>query len=164
MSYNAKVYRKQGGNELIVASGGTLEVQSGGTLSLTDAIASAGSLVSTSPTAGMGYATGAGGAVTQITDATTAVTLDKVTGAITTVAQNIAAAGEVQFTVNNSTVAATDLVVVNVKSGSTGGTTVASVTAVGAGSFQITLTNLHASVAESGTLVLNFAVIKGVAA
>ena len=100
------------------------------------------------------------GTVTQITSATTGVTVNATSGAITTVAQNIAAAGEVQFTVTNSSVAANDVVVVNVKSGSVGGTTVADVTAVAAGSFVITLTNLHATVAESGTLVLNFAVIK----
>lgn len=99
------------------------------------------------------------GAVTQITTAATAVVLNKASGQITTVTQNIAAAGEVQFTVTNSKVKATDVPVVAIKSGSTGGTTVANVTAVADGSFQITLTNLHASVAETGTLVLNFVVV-----
>lgn len=102
-----------------------------------------------------------GGTVTQITNATTGVTLNTAVGQITTVTQNIAAAGEVQFTVTNSKVAATSVVVLNVASGSTGGTTVADVTAVAAGSFQVTLANLHASTAETGTLVLNFAVIGG---
>lgn len=102
-----------------------------------------------------------GGTVTQITTAATGVTLNTSSGQITTVTQNIAAAAEVQFTVTNSVVAATSVVVVNVASGSTGGTTIASVTAVAAGSFQITLTNLHASVAETGVLVINFAVIAG---
>lgn len=32
MTYSAKVYRKQGGDELVVASGGTITVESGGTL------------------------------------------------------------------------------------------------------------------------------------
>lgn len=100
------------------------------------------------------------GTVTQATSATTAVTLNNVSGSITTVTQNIAAGAEVQFTVNNNKVAATDSIVVNVASGSTGGTTIAAVTAVAAGSFQITLTNLHATTAETGALVLNFAVIK----
>lgn len=96
------------------------------------------------------------GTVTQITSASTAVTLNRARGQITTVVQNIAAAGEVQFTVNNSLVTATSTPSVAVASGSTGGTTIANVTAVAAGSFQITLTNLHATVAETGTLVLNF--------
>lgn len=96
------------------------------------------------------------GSVTQITSAATAVTVNAAQGTITTVAQNIAAAGEVQFTVNNDRVLAGMVPRVCVRSGSTGGTTIASVTAVAAGSFQVTLTNLHASVAETGTLVLNF--------
>jgi hypothetical protein len=99
------------------------------------------------------------GAVTQITTAATAVELNTYSGVITTVTQNIAAAGEVSFAVTNSKVSATCVPVVAISSGSTGGTTIAAVTAVGAGSFTITLTNLHASVAETGTLVINFAVL-----
>lgn len=34
MAYHTKVYRKQGGYELIVASGGTLDVESGGALKI----------------------------------------------------------------------------------------------------------------------------------
>ena len=34
MSYQSKVYRKQGGDELIVASGGAIDVESGGSLKL----------------------------------------------------------------------------------------------------------------------------------
>jgi hypothetical protein len=34
MSYQPKVYRKQGGNDLVVASGGTLDIESGGALEL----------------------------------------------------------------------------------------------------------------------------------
>ena len=58
--------------------------------------------VTSSGTAGVGYATGAGGAVTQITSRTTGVTLDKTTGSITLVR----AAGSptlASFTVTNST-------------------------------------------------------------
>lgn len=40
-SYQPKVYRKQGGEEFIVASGGTLEIESGGTLKLDGTIVSA---------------------------------------------------------------------------------------------------------------------------
>lgn len=102
-----------------------------------------------------------GGTVTQITTATTGVTINTHSGQITTVAQNIAAAGEVTFVVTNNKVAATDNIIVGIASGSVGGTTIAAVTAIGAGSFSITLTNLHASVAETGTLVINFGVIGG---
>lgn len=34
MSYQGKVYRKQGGDDLVVASGGTLDIESGGALEL----------------------------------------------------------------------------------------------------------------------------------
>jgi hypothetical protein len=46
MSYNAKIYRKQGGNEMVVASGGTLTVESGGAVAIsgTISIASGGSI------------------------------------------------------------------------------------------------------------------------
>ena len=99
------------------------------------------------------------GAVTQITSAATAVVIDKAAGVITTVTQNIAAAGEVQFTVTNNKVKVTDTINVSIRSGTVGGTTIANVTAVADGSFQITLTNLHASVAETGVLLINFVVV-----
>lgn len=98
----------------------------------------------------------AAGAVTQASSASTGVTLDTSRGAITTVAQNIAAAGEVQFTVTCAACGAASVPKVAIASGSTGGTTIGAVSAVVAGSFQITLTNLHASVAETGTLVINY--------
>ena len=99
------------------------------------------------------------GSVTQITSAATGVTLDKAAGVITTVTQNIAAAGEAQFTVTNSKVKATDSPLVAIRSGTVGGTTIANVTAVADGSFQITLTNLHATVAETGVLLINFVIL-----
>jgi len=34
MSYQGKVYRKQGGDDLVVASGGTIDIESGGALEL----------------------------------------------------------------------------------------------------------------------------------
>lgn len=98
-------------------------------------------------------------AVTQITSAATAVVINSAAGAITTVTQNIAAGDEVKFTVTNSKVAITDVPNVAIRSGTVGGTTIASVTAVAAGSFQVTLTNLHATVAETGVLVISFVVV-----
>ena len=99
------------------------------------------------------------GTVTQITSASTAVVINKAAGAITTVTQNIAAAAEVQFTVTNNKVKATDIPVVAIRSGTVGGTTLADVTAVANGSFQITLSNEHATVAETGVLIINFVVL-----
>lgn len=110
----------------------------------------------------IGYTAGLGGAVTQETSKATGVTLNKVAGAITTDDAELAGAAEVSFVVTNSLVAATDVPIVAIKSasGSTG-VYVASVSAVAAGSFTITLANLGATASE--TLVINFAVIKAAA-
>jgi len=110
----------------------------------------------------IGYTAGLGGAVTQETSKATGVTLNKVAGAITTDDAELAGAAEVSFVVTNSLVAATDVPIVAIKSasGSTG-VYVASVSAVAAGSFTITLSNLGATASE--TLVINFAVIKAAA-
>lgn len=118
---------------------------------------------STSPTIGVGYATGAGGAVTQITTASTGVTLNKVCGQITTVALTTAAAAEEVFTVTNSTVAATDVVVVSTTYAG-GGTILVTSKKTVAGAFDVTIANLHASSALDAVVVINFAVIKAVAA
>ena len=115
--------------------------------------------VSSSGTAGVGYATGAGGAVTQITNRTTGVTLNKTTGAITM----FSAAGSstaATFTVTNSTVAATDVIILNQKSGTDLYDLM--VTAVAAGSFNLTFRTTGGTTTE--TPVFNFAVIKAVAA
>jgi hypothetical protein len=117
-----------------------------------------GTLVSTGA-AGIGYATGSGGTVTQATSRTTGVTLNKTTGAITL----FSAAGTTvaaTFTVTNSTVAATDVIILNQKSGTDLYDLM--VTAVAAGSFNITFRTTGGTTTE--TPVINFAVIKGVAA
>jgi hypothetical protein len=117
-----------------------------------------GTIVSTG-TAGVGYATGAGGAVTQLTSRTTGVTLNKTTGAITLVS----AAGTTvaaTFTVTNSTVAATDVIILNQKSGTDLYNLM--VTAVAAGSFNISFRTTGGTTTEIP--VFSFAVIKAVAA
>lgn len=126
-----------------------------------------GSVLSTAPTGGgIGYATGAGGAVTQATNRTTGVTLSKLTGQITTNNASLAAEASADFVVTNTTVAAGDVVVVSIQSGSNGGGTIVSVAAVAAGSFTIRVHNgnVAAGTAETGAIVINFAVIKAVAA
>ncbi len=107
----------------------------------------------------MGYASGAGGAVTQLTNRTTGVTLNKLSGQITTNNASLAAGAEAEFTVTNSEVDATDVVVVNITPGGTG-TPQAYVSTVADGSFKVTLTNLHATTADTSADVINFAVIK----
>jgi hypothetical protein len=127
-------------------------VATGTSLTTTGVIASTG-------TAGVGYATGAGGAVTQGTNRTTGVTLNKTAGAITL----FSAAGSATaatFTVTNSTVAATDVIILNQKSGTDLYDLM--VTAVAAGSFNISFRTTGGTTTEQP--VFNFAVIKGVAA
>lgn len=119
-------------------------------------------IVSISSTQGVGYATGAGGAVTQLTNKSTGVTLNTMCGTITMNNANLATVTPVSFTVTNSQVAATDVVLVNIKSGATANSYLVSVGVVATGSFSITLYN-----ATGGTLgeavVLNFAIVRGVA-
>ena len=108
---------------------------------------------------GLGYGTGSGGTVTQATSRTTGVTLNKTNGAITLVS----AAGSTSwqsFTVTNSTVAATDTVIVNQKSGTD--LNEIHVTAVAAGSFRISFKTTGGTTTEQP--VFNFAVIKAVTA
>lgn len=126
-------------------------------------ITSTTAIKSSGDTEGIGYATGAGGAVTQITSASTGVTLNNVSGQITTVALTTAAGAEEEFVVTNSAVAATDVVVLSTTYDG-GGTPVFSVKKVAAGAFNIVVTNVHASAAFDAVMVINFAVIKAVAA
>jgi hypothetical protein len=108
-------------------------------------------------TAASGYSTGSGGAVTQATSRTTGVTLNKATGGITL----FSAAGSptaTTFTVTNSLVAATDVIVLSVKSGTN--VYLTWITAVAAGSFDITFYTTGGTATDSP--VINFAVIKGV--
>lgn len=107
----------------------------------------------------IGYSTGAGGAVTQATSRTTGVTLNKRCGAITLVSAAGSATWQT-FKVTNSTVKATDTVVLNQKSGTD--KYMMHVTAVGAGSFDITYATTGGTTTEQP--VINFAVVDAVAA
>lgn len=122
-----------------------------------------GSVLSTNPSDGIGYSTGAGGAVTQATNKSTAVTLNNVTGTITMNGAALNAGISVAFTLNNITIAATDTVIVNIKSGATANSYTVSVDAVAAGSCSISLRN-YTGGNLSEAVVLSFTVIKGVAA
>lgn len=110
----------------------------------------------------IGYTDGTGGAVTQGTSKSTGVTLSKPTGQITTHDASLTGGNEVSFVVTNTFVAATDVVAVSIASGATTGTYVASVSAVAAGSFTVTLSNLGTTAGEA--LVINFVVLKGASA
>lgn len=109
----------------------------------------------------LGFATGAGGSVTQATSKSTGVMLDTACGVITMNNAALAAGAEVAFTLTNSTIAATDVPVVAIASGASSASYVTSIGAVAAGSCAITLANVSAG-SLSEAVVLNFVILKGV--
>ena len=137
----------------------TASTAANSTMGLTGSFSASGSILSAGAT-GVGYATGAGGTVTQATSKATGVTLNKTTGAITLNAAALTASTSVMFTLTNSTIAATDLVDVNIKSGATSLAYLMQVEAVAAGSANIVIRNVSAG-SLSEAVVLTFAVIKG---
>jgi len=112
---------------------------------------------------GVGYVTGDGGAVVQITSSATGVTLNKLCGQITTVALTTAAGAEERFTVTDSQIAAGDTVSFGTTYNGAGTPMIGAIN-VTAGTFDIVITNLHASNALNALMVINFAIVKAVAA
>ena len=114
-------------------------------------------------TTGLGFYTGAGGTVTQATSKATAFTLDKMCGQITTAADSLTHATVVSAVWTNNKIAATDVVIINHKSGGTIGAYVFNVSC-GAGTATLYIRNNQTSGTLSEGLVLSFVVIKGVTA
>ena len=129
-------------------------------------IGSDGGLLSSSTTGLVGYTTGAGGTVTQITSRTTGVTLSTVCGSITTDVSSLAAEVAAEFVVTNTLVAVGDVVVISIRSGTNGGNTAVNVTTVAAGSFKLKVSNNNAAAgaAETGAIIITFAIIRAVTA
>lgn len=126
-------------------------------------LAVAGSLTAGSVLAGnVGYASGYGGAATQVTNSSTGVLLDNLCGQITTVALTTAAGAEERFTVSSAYISATDVVVLGTTYDGAG-TPMLSVQKIAEGAFDIVITNVHASAALNAAMVINLAVIKAVA-
>jgi len=105
---------------------------------------------------GLGYGTGSGGTVTQLTSKTTGVTLNKTNGRITTAADALGAGATAAFTVTNSTMAGSDVVIVNITNGNYSGRVYNN----NNGSFIILLKN-ETGGSLSDAVVINFAIIKG---
>ena len=111
---------------------------------------------------GVGYETGAGGAVTQITSKSTGVTLSKLCGQITLHNAALAADAIVSFVLTNTLIAAGDVLVLNHLSGGTPGAYVLNARSA-AGSATIDVANRTAgSLGEA--VVIAYAVVKAVAA
>ena len=109
-----------------------------------------------------GYITGEGGTVTQLTSKSTGVTLNKKCGQITMNAASLAASTTVSFVLTNSTIAATDLLVLNHVSGGTFGAYTLNGRAA-AGSATIDVRNVSAG-ALLEAIVIGYAVVKAVTA
>lgn len=123
---------------------------------------SSSGIASASATLGVGYMTGAGGAVTQATNKATGVTLNKVCGEITMNGAALAAATIVSFTLTNSAIAATDTLILNhVTTGTRGAYTLNAQCAAGSAVIYVR-NNTAGSLSEA--IVIRFAVIKGVTA
>jgi hypothetical protein len=109
--------------------------------------------------AGLGYATpSTGSTVTQQSNKGTAVTLNAGVGQITTNGAQLNATTSISFTLNNSFIAANDMVIVQHLSGGTLGT-YSVFAAAAAGSATITLRNISAG-NLSEAVVIQFTVIK----
>jgi hypothetical protein len=111
----------------------------------------------------IGYSTAAQGAVTQLTDKSTAVTLNKSAGRITMNNAALAGSTAVSFTLNNSLISTNDTIIVCVSSvttGSTAGAYTSYVSNMTAGSASITLRNLSGT-SYSEAVIINYAIIHG---
>lgn len=108
----------------------------------------------------LGYSAAAQGTVTQATDKSTGVTLNKSAGRITMNNAALAATTTVSFTLTNSLISTNDTIIINVSGGGTAGAYVAYVSSLAAGSAVIALRNLTAG-SLSEAVILNFAVIHG---
>ena len=100
-----------------------------------------------------------GGAVTQASNRTNGVTLNKLTGKVTGDDASLTAGAIAVHTVTNTTVTVTDVIIINKVSGDAD--TRAWVDAVANGSFNVAVYNSHGSDADTTAFVYNFVVLKG---
>ena len=109
----------------------------------------------------LGYGTGAGGTVTQATNKSTAVTLNKPTGQITMSNAALAAGASVTFSFVNSSMTALDtMIAVHSTAGGTSGAYAVQAITAGAGAANIRVTNISGG-SLSEAVVINFTIIKG---
>jgi hypothetical protein len=139
------------GSNTIETVNGNIETTGSGNIETTGS----GSIL-VSGTGGLGYGSGSGGGVEQLTDRTTTVELNETSGAIKLVS-DLGVATWTTFTVENDLVEDTDVVIVNQQSGTD--PYAIHVTRVVSQEFDITFSNLSGSPTTEQP-VFNFAVIK----
>jgi len=106
-----------------------------------------------------GYTAAAQGTVTQATDKSTAVTLNKPAGRITMNNASLNTATNATFTLNNSFISANDTVVLTISGGqATPGSYNVFANALAAGSVSISLRNISGGTL-SEAVVINFAIL-----
>ena len=107
----------------------------------------------------IGYTAAAQGTVTQATDKSTAVTLNKPAGRITMNGAALAGNTAVTFTLNNSFISANDMVILTISGGqATPGSYNVFANSLSAGAVSITLRNISGG-SLSEAIVINFALI-----
>ncbi len=121
-----------------------------------------GAALSTSPSAGIGYGTGAGVAAVQGTNKTTTVVANGICGTLTMNNAALNGGVAVSFTFTNSSIAALDFVGLSLKSGASNASYNYNVDATAAGSCLITVKNISGG-NLSEAIVFNFVVVKSVA-
>lgn len=126
-----------------------------------DISSTGGNITVTGASSVIGYATGSGGAVTQTGNRSSGVSIDKASGSITLFSATTSAGQVTSFTVTNNRVAATDTVILAQKTGT--GVYFLGVTNITTNSFVISVFT-PAAVGSAEAPVINFTVIKGVAA
>lgn len=106
----------------------------------------------------LGYTPAAQGTVTQATDKSTAVTLNKSAGRITMNAASLGATTNVSFTLNNSYISSNDILILTISGGATVAAYNVWVNSMTAGQASITLRNTTAG-ALAEAVIINFALI-----
>jgi len=107
----------------------------------------------------LGYTAAAQGTVTQATDKSTAVTLNKPAGRITMNNASLTTATNATFTLNNSFISANDTVVLTISGGqATAGSYNVFANSLAAGSVSISLRNISGGTL-SEAVVINFAIL-----
>lgn len=98
--------------------------------------------------------------VTQATSITTGVTLNSKSGVITTVSTTLAAGASASaFTLTNSTITSSSVILTNCEQGATGSSVNALVSSIANGSCNITLTNVGGTTTGAATVKIHFLVI-----
>jgi len=107
----------------------------------------------------LGYTAAAQGTVTQATDKSTAVTLNKPAGRITMNNASLATATNATFTLNNSFISANDTIILTISGGqATPGSYNVFANSLSAGSVSITLRNISGG-SLSEAVVINYAIL-----